>query len=315
MKTTQIKKINVCQPAKFEHHRDGWNVATECLATLHNPSGVFFFDWADKIFKKNESFTGGKWCGILHNVIDYPNDYPEKYHKKCPCLSNLVSKQSFHDSLENCLGLFTLCKHTANYLSQRIHVPVTDLVHPIKNSFPEFSWDKFASSQKRIVSIGQWLRRHQSIHQLKVEKYKKTIICMNWVASDYEEMNKYTSLDPSVEMLKYLENKEYDNLLTKSIVFLDLYDVAACNVILECLIRGTPIVTRKLPANVEYLGGNYPLFFESIEEAEDKIKQEELLLEASNFLKKINKKRFSPENFIKSLIDCENYQKLPCITI
>ena len=68
----------------------------------------------------------------------------------------------------------------------------------------------------------------------------------------------------SVTTLEHLNNIEYDRLLSSSVVFLKLEDCAAVNTIIECIIRNTPIIVNRLPATIEYLGANYPLFYDSI---------------------------------------------------
>jgi hypothetical protein len=42
---------------------------------------------------------------------------------------------------------------------------------------------------------------------------------------------------------------------------MDLYDATSNNAIVECIIRNTPIIVNKLPGVVDYLGENYPLYF------------------------------------------------------
>lgn len=43
-----------------------------------------------------------------------------------------------------------------------------------------------------------------------------------------------------------------------------MFNSSANNTILECIARNTPIIVRTNPAIVEYLGENYPLYFESL---------------------------------------------------
>ena len=67
--------------------------------------------------------------------------------------------------------------------------------------------------------------------------------------------------------MKYTNTfEEYDNLLSENIVFIDLFDAAANNTILECILRRTPIIVNKLPATIYYLGEDYPLFFNNIDD-------------------------------------------------
>ena len=61
-------------------------------------------------------------------------------------------------------------------------------------------------------------------------------------------------LDSSVKIIDKLSNEDYDNLLTKNIVFIKLVDASAVNTIIECIVRNTPIIVNRLPATEELLG-------------------------------------------------------------
>ena len=66
-------------------------------------------------------------------------------------------------------------------------------------------------------------------------------------------------------------------------------------------INETPIMLNKIAANVEYMGKNYPLFYESIDEANAKISDFELIQYTSDYLKKMDKTRFTMASFIETL--------------
>lgn len=104
----------------------------------------------------------------------------------------------------------------------------------------------------------------------------------------------------SVKILDTLSNDQYDNILTKNIVYINLIDAAAVNTILECAIRMTPIIVNKLPAVMEILGEDYPLYIENIDKITCKdIKRAHLYLKSihKNILYKTNIKTFV-ENFV-----------------
>jgi hypothetical protein len=65
----------------------------------------------------------------------------------------------------------------------------------------------------------------------------------------------------SVAIIQKLSDPEYDTLLSKTVVFLNLVDAVAVNTVIECIIRRTPVILNRLPATEEYLGKGYPLFY------------------------------------------------------
>jgi hypothetical protein len=60
----------------------------------------------------------------------------------------------------------------------------------------------------------------------------------------------------------FIDNNHYNLLLSRSVVVNYMFGAAASNVIVESLTRGTPIICNRLPATEEYLGKDYPLFFD-----------------------------------------------------
>ena len=70
--------------------------------------------------------------------------------------------------------------------------------------------------------------------------------------------------DRSVDVVDYVDNDTYLNILSNNIVFCDYIDCSASNTIIECICTNTPIIVSKLPAIIEYLGEDYPLYSEYI---------------------------------------------------
>lgn len=105
-----------------------------------------------------------------------------------------------------------------------------------------------------------------------------------------------------VDILETISNEDYDVLLTSSVVLIDLYEASAVNTVIECIARNTPILVNRHPAIVEYLGSDYPLYFESnnfneIPNRDQIIKAHEYLASTSSI-----KDQISSEKFIFDLV-------------
>lgn len=271
-----LKKTN------FNYHRHGWKAATEILEKFHDPkSEITLFDWADREFKHKNIITK-PWVGFLHNAMTYPKN--EKYVNKILCLRDLVKQDYFLKSCESCKGIFTLSKITASFLERNIDVPITNLYHPIKDVNLKFDFSKFLQNPT-VLHIGQWLRNYESFSKLNYTK--KLLIRTKGI---HDEI-------PNVESIEYVDNQSYDELLSRSIVFLDLYDSAACNTLLECIVRNTPIVINPLPATVEYLGPKYPLFYEGLTHASEILQNNELIHKAHKYLINMRKTHLNQNSF------------------
>ena len=111
----------------------------------------------------------------------------------------------------------------------------------------------------------------------------------------------------SVEFIDYITNTDYDKLITKNIVYINLVDASAVNTIIECIVRHTPIIVNKHPAVVELLGEKYPLYLTDDESTlfiHKLLKSDKLIRKAYHYLKKLNCKKFSISTFLN------NFQKI-----
>jgi len=103
----------------------------------------------------------------------------------------------------------------------------------------------------------------------------------------------------SVHFIEYLDNEEYDVLLCNNVVFIDLIDAAACNVVNECILRNTPILINRFKATEEMLGSKYPLFFESLDDI-PKLLTSLNIYSATVYLQKLDKTQYSVHTFVNN---------------
>jgi hypothetical protein len=119
------------------------------------------------------------------------------------------------------------------------------------------------------------------------------------------------SPSPQVQMMERLSDRQYDEILQTSLVFTDFGDSSCNNVVVECIMRHTPIMIPNHPAVKEYLGESYPLYFDTVEEIEQKIHNMDLIAEAHYYLQKMDKRQYTIPNFVKSFAKSEIYRQLP----
>lgn len=124
-------------------------------------------------------------------------------------------------------------------------------------------------------------------------------ILNNWHKHFYQDM---TNIFNSVEIIYYMDNQSYDTLLSENIIFLNLVDASAVNTLIECIVRNTPIVINKIPAVVELLGKNYPLYYDNIDEVYNLI-NERNIINAYKYLVNIDKKKFTITYFTSYFIN------------
>ncbi len=105
-----------------------------------------------------------------------------------------------------------------------------------------------------------------------------------------------------VKTIETVDDQSYDQLLTKNIVFLDLIDASAVNTIIECVVRLTPIIINRIPATVEILGEDYPLFYDRIEDVPLLLSLAKIS-SAHTYLKHLPKDNLRLENFVAGFLE------------
>ena len=165
------------------------------------------------------------------------------------------------------------------------------------------------TTRKYLIQVGQQLRKVTSIYQVVVPEYKKLWLTgtknldkCEWQLQQEIEYLNLSSLDKgSVEMMYTHDIKEFDILLSKHVVFVDLFDAAANNTVVECIVRNTPIVVAKLEGVVEYLGEDYPLYFHTLEEVPGLLTMDNIV-KAYDYLCNMDKRDLEMSYFIKRLM-------------
>lgn len=315
-------KINMAEQLRYYYgqHRSGWIYAVECLRELHNPRGVFFDAFIERSFAWRPDEIKAHlepWIGFIH----VPPHVPE-WFQGGQSNENIFKTGAWEKSIPLCRGLYTLSSYHRKYLESKLAVPVNNLLFPTEIPDLKWSWERFAANkEKKIVQIGWWLRKIHSIYQLPVHNYKKIFLKVTYfdwddlIQKERDILKKQGTfreeMYDTAETVQYLPNREYDRLLSENIVFINLYDSSANNTIIECIARNTPILVNPLEAVVEYLGEDYPFYFNSLEEAVQKAEDDDLVYKTYQYL--LNhpiKEKLTGEYFLKSFKESENYRTL-----
>lgn len=127
-------------------------------------------------------------------------------------------------------------------------------------------------------------------HKIVIPKFSN-----KYVQSMLEHL---VDLEESVRVLEYIENEDYDDLLSKNIVFLNMIDISASNTVIECIVRNTPLIVNHHPALVEVLGPNYPGFYRNLHEAASFAMDINKLTQITEYMCRLDKKKFTLDSFL-----------------
>ena len=281
-------KLKIVNSTSFDYHNGGWSNRLKELSIINSENGVDFDCYLEKsycwdnsikpIYKKN-------WVGILHSPIDSYDWYLNKTKNieifECP---------QFLKSLEKCKGIYVFSEHEKIKVSNKLismnkKIPVNCIRHTIDNIQKKWSYDKYSKS-KRILHIGWWMRDIKSFYDLKTSVKKTRILLNEKIEDQIFKIFEIENID--VEEIAHLNSLEYENIISSSIVFVNLIDGVANNTVLECIESNTPILVNRNPSTIEYLGTEYPLYYDSIDNI-DKMISKKKLVDASIYLSKLNK--------------------------
>jgi hypothetical protein len=330
----------------YGNHRSGWSFVMKNFSKLgNNKNGYIFSSFIERDFGWGFSGTTCQnmirrgWVGIAHAPHNYPqfigdvvNQYPEYY----------VKKFKFKTLWKRCHGLFTLSEYVANEWRRLLpDVKVEVLSHPTEMVSNKFTFSKYKRNKnKKILQIGYWLRRLGSIMKIKPNGLQKTLISpeisyfIPHIAKIVEmcirtELNepqfkftygqKYFSNNKikfenlckkyDVNLIEKLSNESYDDILSQNIVLFDFYDISASNLLVECIVRNTPIVVRRHPAVVEYLGNGYPLYFDDLSEVGD-LTTEQNIKKSFEYLINVDKSKFTINKFLSEFMNSNIVKEL-----
>ena len=213
---------------------------------------------------------------------------------------------------ENIKYLYTLSNSHKKYIYNfypeyrnklvSIHHPI-DLNTELNKTF-NF---KVFKEKKQIFHIGWWLRNFKTFIDFCFPlEFQKNILIKKDFEKEWNHISSNFDLT-NIQVVKDLNNVEYEDILRNACIFCDMEDAVANNVVLECIKFNTPIIVKKIDSIVEYLGEDYPLYFstpEDLTRLEFSTTDEflEMILCAHDFLLNKNKKHLELHTFNKKIL-------------
>jgi hypothetical protein len=266
------------------------------------------------------------WIGFWHNPPNMPLWFDYMHSPQ-----SLLQRSIVQESLQSCQGLLVFSRYLADWLRAQPHIPaslpISYVYHPTEAPPPSamWSWDKFQrNGQKSVIQVGYWLRVLHAIAMVQVpagwqkqwlygashawDCFQQELAQMTpWMARKVRRQLKDT-----VKIVHHIDNDKYDDLLSQNVVYLQMYDSSCNNAVLECIRRHTPVIVNRLPAVVEYLGSEYPLYCDTIEDANHVLRQPDKIRQAHEYLKsnKYLSARLEGASFVQSIVDSQVYQTL-----
>jgi hypothetical protein len=285
-------------------HRSGWPAVLQQLSAHVTDQGMLFMDSAEIHLRNQEAQPiRVPWAGIFH-LPPLQDTHPSIIAE------NLQQNELFHvysqrrnaqASLNNLHIIITLSDYAAQfYSSQMPDKSVYSLKYP-----HEAILEHSGKRPKYLLHSGTFLKNSAILNQFpkphkdqtKLLIFTEAIHSMRRYQFFMDFFDKRTGYD-DVEHAQRLPHNAYDNVLQESIVIVEYMDCSASTTLVECIACNVPMVVNRHPAVVEYLGADYPLFYDSHEEIPDLITRWE---EAVSYLHSMDKTDFNTAHFLGRL--------------
>jgi hypothetical protein len=290
-------------------HHSGWPWVLAHLREHETPDGILFDDFLDRTIFFDERRIPHEYpyrepfVGIFHHAAD------------CPAWMRFLRSRLLHQELkadrwlkvrDRCKGVIVLSRHVAGQLRGMLDQPVQVIKHPILDEGSRWSVDRW-EQDKRVCQVGHYGRNVHAIWQLPpvygCTYYRFKVSGRSWQLHNISARKRFKHTRryyPGVVDRKPIPNEMYDDMLCSSVVLMELLTGSANNVVVECIVRGTPLLINPYPAAVEYLGPEYPLYYDDLDHAALLIRKENLV-EAHEYLMALDKTPLQIETFVSEV--------------
>lgn len=290
------------------------------------------FHWNVKEYQKLGLIPYRKpWIGFIHHTCD--TNYST--YNTINLFKNKIFIQSLQ-TCQGLILLSNDLKTKVDKILAHLNLDIKTFLiyHPTQfiSEDKQFNKKKFImNTSKKIIQIGAWMRNIDAINNLdlginrlylnkyalkgkKMESYyfdsdtsdksdksdnesdtDELLIINNTMCRD--KTHTQIKLKENVQLVNYLENDDYDKLLSENIVFINLCGASAVNTVIECVVRNTPILVNRLSALEEILGNSYPMFYDNMDQIKD-ILNMKLIDDTYEYLKNLDKSKLKIETFI-----------------
>ncbi len=300
-------------------HTSGWPFARRRLEEVRIAPTVVLDDCVEQTFCYAESSPSYKrpWVGVFHLPPQLPAfTFPRH------SLEVMFQKPAWRESEKFLVGAIALSNHLAEYLRAVLRVPVKALklpVAPAKNCWCENAF--LAQLTRNLTQLGGYLRNTRAIFQVPpVDGYRRVrhMLAESWIDAydarvrrHWEARGQRTEYDGVVER-GFAPVEEYERVLATDVILSEVFAASANNVVVECMVHNTPLLINRHPAVIEYLGPDYPLYFDTITDVPRLLSQENVVA-AHRYLAARDKSelqgeffRSSVENVLQELVAAAN---------
>jgi len=149
-----------------------------------------------------------------------------------------------------------------------------------------------------LVFIGSFARDFLFFFHVQVPpEVRKVLLSGDEVSREWA-----TKAPQDIVILFRLDAKDYEEMLSRSVVMLALkYNGAANTIILECIARNIPIAAPRIDSCIDYLGADYPLLYDQSSYDMTHVLSMRKVQKAIDYLRNIDKSILSIDRFCQTI--------------
>jgi hypothetical protein len=252
-------------------------------------------------------FLNENWFAFISTSLFISEYETSKYNT----IQKVLASNEWLSNYKQCRGLFTFSATYKNDLKRHFNLNTICFIHPLPCSKVKWSFDIYLkASCRRIIQFGQDNRCINAIFMLPRGDFEKILLatCSSEELASLllsERTNLQSEFRQPMTTTSSLVFDSIDNIenwYNDSIFFLHLYDSSVDWVVLKCISDHVPLLVNRLPSMIEYLGVDYPLFYNNYQEAIEKASNIELVKVTHEYLKeRSNESFFSLTFFMNNL--------------
>jgi len=282
-------------------HRFGWPAVHDALLEASDGCGVYLDDYVDATFggRRKKTPHTEPWVGIFH----YPREVlaPISMDKQLQVKRLLESSYNFRQSRKLLRGAICMSKDLAGYVKRWLQVPTIVIKHPT-----DLKCETWRGECDVLAQVGFFLRDVRKVFRVNSKShvtYVRTTPRFDWVKSrDNRLRERYRKQEHNVvDEIPYLDAAGYDTLLASSVVLSHVYGASANNTVIECIARNVPIAVTRLPAIIEYLGSDYPLYYDLNDDPGAILDDRKRVIAAHEYLKVLDKSWCDVDVFVNQV--------------
>ena len=263
------------------------------IQDILNTHKIVFVEDVCSYFLETTHSLSTQWIGFF-TTFNHTND----------TLDKLFKNDIFVKSLNKCKGIITYHKKNEQYCNNiftKYSLPVKILNIKLPCNIIETSFDEYVLNDLKIYYIGCSSEDNiQMFHTLKTH-YDKHILLIDY-ESQHIITNEFTYKINESNIILDIENSKHSFIekIKSNILFIYAEELTKTDKISLFIEYNIPFFINKTSSAIEYLGNEYPLYYENTDDIQHKINNENIinvLKDGYNYLVALNKQDMSFEYF------------------